>query len=162
MPSVRTKAVGTRIPKDLYWVLLRQAAERKMTMSLYLQELLSNIVDVEQKVEQKENGGLTKDYQTVEVVRLKFPPNRGMSPFKDRYIVVYGSRWFEVFPNDKVFAHNIVKKPNGLMQFDDIAIFQAKDGKYYHGVDGFTEINNTHFPLPIETTKELLKINWFK
>ena len=75
MPSVRTKAVGTRIPKDLYWVLLRQAAERKMTMSLYLQELLSKIVDVEQKVEQKENGGNINGVTTIRFIAFNKEPN---------------------------------------------------------------------------------------
>jgi hypothetical protein len=159
MPTADTKVISARVPMDTYFKVLERAASRKMPLSKYLETILESFDKVEQKVDKKENGGRITDYQTVEVVRLKFPP---LSPFENRYIVVYESRWFEVFPNDKVFAHNIVKKPNGFMLFEDIAIFQGKDGRYYHGVAGVTEINNRHFPLPIDTTKELLKINWFK
>jgi hypothetical protein len=159
MPSANTKPVAARIPKDHYYLLLREAADRQMTISKFLEDVVIRSFLRPKEVEKKEKGGSIKDYETVEVVRLNFQP---ISPFVKRYIVVYGSRWFELFPNDKVFAHNIVKQPNGFMQFEDIAIFQGKDGRYYHGVGGVTDIQHRHYPLPIDTTKELLKISWLK
>jgi hypothetical protein len=58
MPSANTKPVAARIPKDHYYLLLREAAERQMTISRFLEDVVIKSYLTPKKAQKVENGGM--------------------------------------------------------------------------------------------------------
>lgn len=58
MPSANTKPIATRISNDLYWDLLKQAAENQRTISKHLEAVLKEYLKNSDKPQKKaEKGG---------------------------------------------------------------------------------------------------------
>lgn len=66
MPSANTKPVATRISKDLYWGLLKEAAEHQRTISKHLEAVLEDYLRKTKVPSKKaENGVLLNDGKTI-------------------------------------------------------------------------------------------------
>lgn len=58
MPSANTKPVAARIPKDHYYLLLREAADRQMTISRFLEDVVIRSYLSPKKVQKSEGGAI--------------------------------------------------------------------------------------------------------
>jgi len=58
MPSANTKPVAARIPKDHYYLLLREAADRQMTISRFLEDVVIKSYLSPKKVQKAEGGAI--------------------------------------------------------------------------------------------------------
>lgn len=71
MPSANTKPVATRISKDLYWGLLKEAAENQRTISKHLEAVLEDYVRNMKVISNKAEKGAIIEEKTIEVMTFE-------------------------------------------------------------------------------------------
>lgn len=86
MPSANTKPVATRISKDLYWGLLKEAAEHQRTISKHLEAVLEEYLRKTKVPSKKAEMGAIIE-QTIDV--MTFDGYKGFVATKDGI----GGRW---------------------------------------------------------------------
>lgn len=86
MPSANTKPVATRISKDLYWGLLKEAAEHQRTISKHLEAVLEEYLRKTKVPSKKAEMGAIIE-QTIDV--MIFDGYKGFVATKDGI----GGRW---------------------------------------------------------------------
>ena len=147
MPSANTKPVAARIPKDHYYLLLREAADRQMTISKFLEDVvIRSFLRPKEVVQTAEKGAKLKEVKKTKCVVF--------DDFPDLIVreVVGGYSMHTIGKDNKVSRGVIGKQlANDSIVFEGYEVFFGNNGKWN---------SRTAFGLRTRVTE--LEINWYK
>jgi hypothetical protein len=158
MPSANTKPVAARIPKDHYYLLLREAADRQMTISKFLEDVvIRSFLRPKEVVQTAEKGAKLQVVQTAEkgakLQEIKKTKCVVFDDFPDLIVreVVGGYSMHTIGKDNKVSRGVIGKQlANGSIVFEGYEVFFGNNGKWN---------SRTAFGLRTRVTE--LEINWY-
>jgi hypothetical protein len=146
MPSANTKPVAARIPKDHYYLLLREAADRQMTISKFLEDVvIRSFLRPKEVVQTAEKGAKLKEVKKTKCVVF--------DDFPDLIVreVVGGYSMHTIGKDNKVSRGVIGKQlANDSIVFEGYEVFFGNNGKWN---------SRTAFGLRTRVTE--LEINWY-
>ena len=147
MPSANTKPVAARIPKDHYYLLLREAADRQMTISKFLEDVvIRSFLRPKEVVQTAEKGAKLQEIKKTKCVVF--------DDFPDLIVreVVGGYSMHTIGKDNKVSRGVIGKQlANDSIVFEGYEVFFGNNGKWN---------SRTAFGLRTRVTE--LEINWYK
>lgn len=127
MPSANTKPVATRISKDLYWGLLKEAAEHQRTISKHLEAVLEEYLRKKKVPSKAEKGAIISTTKKTKCIAFQ--------DFPDIIIQkIDGKKWsmHTIRPDNKVSKGTFGRQiANGSIVFDGYDISFGNDSKFH-------------------------------
>lgn len=126
MPSANTKPVATRISKDLYWGLLKEAAEHQRTISKHLEAVLEEYLRKKKVPSKAEKGAIISTTKKTKCIAFQDFPDIIIQKMNDIWSM------HTIRPDNKVSRGTLGRKiANGSLVFDGYDICFANDGRFY-------------------------------
>lgn len=146
MPSANTKPVAARIPKDHYYLLLREAADRQMTISKFLEDVVISSFLRPKEVEKAEKGAVVKEVKKTKCIVFDDFPDLIVREVSSGYSI------HEIGKDNKVSQGVIGKQiANGCIVFEGYEVFFGNNGKW-----------NSRTRMGLRTEVAELEINWYR
>jgi hypothetical protein len=150
MPSANTKPVAARIPKDHYYLLLREAADRQMSISRFLEDVV--IRSYLRPIEKAEKGIVIKEDKKI---TPKITPTNCIvfEEFPDVIVRRIGKEYsmHQIGKNNKVSVGVIGKQiANGCIMFEGYEVFFGNNNAW-----------NSRTKFGLRTKEVELEIEWF-
>jgi hypothetical protein len=148
MPSANTKPVAARIHKDHYYLLLREAADRQMTISKFLEDVvIRSFLIPKEVVQTAEKGAKLKEVKKTKCVVF--------DDFPDLIVREVGGGYsMHTIGEDNKVSRGVIGKQlaNGSIVFEGYEVFFfGNNGKW-----------NSRTTLGLKTRVTELEINWYK